>query len=51
MKIKYVIITMNTTITDQIIKFFKNILDFEFVATKPGRTRIKTAIKKIAGII
>ena len=51
MKIKYVITTMDTTIIDQINRFLKNIFDFEFVAKKPGSTRIKTAIKKIAGII
>ena len=41
---------MDTTIIDQINKFFKNCFDFELEMTKPGRTRIKTAIKKIAGI-
>jgi len=51
MKIKYVTITMVTTIIDQISKFLKNIFDLEFVSKKLGITRIKTAIKKIAGII
>ena len=32
-------------------KFLKNNFDFELVAKKLGRTRIKTAIKKIVGII
>tara|TARA_B100001142_G_scaffold37221_1_gene32645 strand:+ start:5096 stop:5242 length:147 start_codon:yes stop_codon:yes gene_type:complete len=41
---------MTETITDQMSKFLKNCLGFEFVAKKPGRTRIKTAIKKMAGM-
>ena len=41
---------MNTTIIDQMIKFFDNCFKFEFVSIKLGRTRIKTAIKKTAGI-
>ena len=32
-------------------KFLVNCFDFEFDLINPGRTRIKTAIKKIAGII
>ena len=32
-------------------KFLKNTFDFELDFKKPGATRIKTAIKKIAGII
>ena len=39
------------TITDQIDKFLKNCFEFEFEPKKPGRTKIKTAIKKITGII
>ena len=39
------------TITDQMNKFLKNCFDFELDLRKDGRTRIKTAIKKIAGII
>ena len=39
------------TITDQINKFLKNCFEFEFELKKPGRTKIKTAIKKITGII
>ena len=39
------------TITDQINKFLKNCFEFEFELKKAGRTKIKTAIKKIAGII
>ncbi len=42
---------MDATIIDQISKFLKNIFDFEFVVKKLGKTRIRTAIKKIAGII
>ena len=41
---------MKTTIIDQINKFLKNCLGFELELKKPGRTKIKTAIKKIAGI-
>ena len=50
-KIKYVTITMDETITDQMSKFLRNNFNFEFVSIKPGRTRNKTAIKKITGII
>ena len=32
-------------------KFFENCFDFELDFMKPGRTKIKTAIKKNAGII
>ena len=32
-------------------KFFKNCFNFEFELIKLGSTRIKTANKKIAGII
>ena len=42
---------MNATIIDQINKFFKNNFDFMLVAKKLGRTRIKTATKKTAGMI
>tara|TARA_B100000963_G_scaffold258335_1_gene226731 strand:- start:1158 stop:1286 length:129 start_codon:yes stop_codon:yes gene_type:complete len=42
---------MNETIIDQMRKFLKNNFNFEFVSIKPGSTRIKTVIKKIAGII
>ena len=42
---------MNTTIIDQIVKFLKNVFDFKFDFKKLGRTKIKTANKKIAGII
>ena len=51
MKIKYETIIMKPTIIDQINKFLKKIFDFELLAKKLGSTRIKTAIKKIAGII
>ncbi len=43
--------TIDTTIIDHKNKFFKNCLNFELVERKFGRIRIKTAIKKIAGII
>ena len=32
-------------------RFSKNILDFEFDLKNPGTTKIKTAIRKIAGTI
>ena len=38
-------------ITIQIKEFLKNIFDFEFDLKNSGKTRIKTAIKKIAGTI
>ena len=50
-KIRYETITTDTTIIDQINKFFISCLDFEFVLKNPGSTRTKTAIKKIAGMI
>ena len=43
--------TTNPTIIDQIIKFLKNIFDFEFETKKLGIIRIRTANRKIAGII
>tara|TARA_Y100000741_G_scaffold345439_1_gene310864 strand:- start:402 stop:530 length:129 start_codon:yes stop_codon:yes gene_type:complete len=42
---------MDATIIDQMRRFFRNNLSFEFVVKKLGRMRIKTATKKIAGII
>ena len=39
------------TIIDQMNKFLKNCFDFELDTRNDGSTRIKTAIKKIAGII
>ena len=42
---------MDITIIDQIAKFLKNLFDFEFDLKNSGSTKIKTAIKKIAGII
>ena len=48
---RYETITIDTTIIDQINKFFRNSFDFELVSKKLGSIRIKTAIKKIAGII
>tara|TARA_B100000963_G_scaffold339980_1_gene338177 strand:- start:421 stop:591 length:171 start_codon:yes stop_codon:yes gene_type:complete len=44
-------ITTKLIIIDQINKFLKNILNFEFELKKFGSTRIKTATKKIAGMI
>tara|TARA_B100001564_G_scaffold160437_1_gene134922 strand:- start:18 stop:206 length:189 start_codon:yes stop_codon:yes gene_type:complete len=49
--IRYVIITIDTTITDQMNKFFKNCFDLMLDLKKLGRTKTKTAIKKIAGKI
>ena len=43
-------ITTKTTIIDQMNKFLTNCLNFEFDLKNPGRTRIKIATKKIAGI-
>ena len=42
---------METTIIDQKNKFLINCFGFEFELKKPGSTKIKTAIRKIAGII
>ena len=42
---------MDETITDQMTKFLRNNFNFELVSIKLGRTRNKTAIKKITGII
>jgi len=50
LKYKTETITTIATIIDQIEKFLKNCFSFEFEFRKLGRTRIKTAIKKIAGI-
>ena len=44
-------VTIEITIIDQIAKFLKNLVDFEFDLKNSGNTKIKTAIKKIAGII
>ena len=41
----------DTTIIDQMNKFLINCFEFELDLKKLGRTRIKTATKKIAGII
>ena len=49
--IKYETIITDATITDQINKFLKNCVDFEFNLKKFGSTKIRTAIKKMAGII
>ena len=42
---------MKATIIDQINKFLINLFDFELDLKNSGSTRIKTAIKKIAGTI
>ena len=42
---------METTIKNQINKFLINCFNFELEFRKPGIIKIKTAIKKIAGII
>ena len=42
---------MRATIIDQINRFLINLFDFELDLKNSGSTRIKTAIKKIAGII
>ena len=42
---------MKATIIDQINRFLINLFDFELDLKNSGSTRIKTAIKKIAGII
>ena len=44
-------VTIDIIIIDQIAKFLKNLFDFEFDLKNSGSTKIKTAIKKIAGII
>ena len=44
------IITIKTTIIDQMNKFFKNNFNLEFVSKNAGMTRIRTAIKKITDI-
>ena len=40
-----------TIIIDQMDKFLRNCFNLEFDLKNPGRTRIKTAIKKKAGTI
>jgi|TARA_Y100000817_G_scaffold157369_1_gene123107 hypothetical protein len=45
------IITIKTTIIDQMNKFLINLFDFELDLKNSGSTRTKTAIKKIAGTI
>ena len=42
---------MDTIIIHQMNKFLINCFDVEFDLKNPGITRIKTAIKKIAGTI
>ena len=48
---KYKTIITNETIIAQIDRFVKNCFIFELVLKKDGRTNIRTAIIKIAGII
>ena len=45
------IITIKTTIIDQMNKFLINVFELKLYLKKLGRIRIKIAIKKIAGII
>ena len=45
------IITIKTTIIDQMNKFLINLFDFELDFKNLGSTKTKTAIKKIAGTI
>ena len=45
------IITIKTTIIDQMNKFLINLFDFEFDLKNSGSTKNKTAIKKMAGTI
>tara|TARA_B100001093_G_scaffold309614_1_gene295408 strand:- start:290 stop:508 length:219 start_codon:yes stop_codon:yes gene_type:complete len=47
---RYEIIIIERTINDQIAKFLKNCFDPELDLKNPGRIKIKTAIKKNAGI-
>ena len=42
---------MRATIIDQINKFLISLFDFKLDLKNSGSTKIKTAIKKIAGII
>ena len=49
--IRYETIITDATIIHQMNKFFINWCNFEFDFKKLGRTKIKTATKKIAGII
>ena len=49
--VKYKTIITTITIIAQIDKFVKNCFNFELVRKKDGRTNIRTAIIKIAGII
>ena len=49
--IKFKTIITNITIIAQIDRFVKNCFNFELVLKKAGRTKIRTAIIKIAGII
>jgi len=48
---KYKIIVTKITIIAQIVKLVINCFNFELVRKKDGRTNIRTAIIKIAGII
>ena len=45
------IITIKMIIIDQMNKFLINLFDFELDLKNSGSTRIRTAIKKIAGTI
>tara|TARA_Y100000996_G_C22362621_1_gene577543 strand:- start:507 stop:677 length:171 start_codon:yes stop_codon:yes gene_type:complete len=49
--IRYEITTIEAIIIDQMNKFFENCLNLEFELKKLGKTKIKTKVKKRAGII
>tara|TARA_Y100000816_G_C25581403_1_gene312717 strand:+ start:183 stop:356 length:174 start_codon:yes stop_codon:yes gene_type:complete len=51
LKIEYETTTIDEIIIDQMNKFLKNCLVSELDLKNPGMTKIKTAIKKIAGTI
>ncbi len=49
--IRYEITTIEAIIIDQMNKFFENCFNFELDLKKLGKTKTKTKIKKIVGII
>jgi len=51
LKIEYEIITIDTTIIDQMSRFLKNCFELVLDLKNPGMIKIKTAIKKITGTI
>jgi len=44
-------VTIDVIIIDQIAKFLKNLFDFEFDLKNSGKTKIKTAIKRIKEVL